>query len=364
MRYIKQLDSIRALAVLSVIVEHWLPKESKINFFVNGSMGVEVFFVLSGFLITGILINNKIKSEESPGINKISIFKNFYVRRTLRIFPIYYLAIFFLLIFHEISETNIKPNFIYFLTYTTNFYFYKIQAWDGIVSHLWSLAVEEQFYIIWPFIILLIPKKYLLHIITLFIAIGLASQHYWAKTEFDNLLVMTCFDSFGMGALLSWIIIFKPQRLNQFYKIIFVLGLLSSGLLIVELVKPMHSWFSDRTLHSIIALWIISYIMEKEQKNQLRFTFIFNNKFLLFLGKISYGIYLYHFIIPMFTVKYLKSINSNITTMESKWSFYVLYAEYFCILLLVSWLSWRLIEKPVLSLKKYFNYLSGGKQYV
>src|SRR5258706_16450661 len=103
MRYIKQLDSVRAIAVLLVIISHWIPPYYLINKIPNGGLGVDTFFVLSGFLITWILLSNRQKAEQED-ILKRSVIKNFYIRRTLRIFPIYYLVLILLLIFHSYTD--------------------------------------------------------------------------------------------------------------------------------------------------------------------------------------------------------------------------------------------------------------------
>src|ERR1700733_11280286 len=105
MTYIKQLDSLRAIAVILVIVSHWMSGDSIIGRFPTGSIGVDIFFVLSGFLISKILFDNRNKSEEL-NISKSATIKNFYIRRALRIFPIYYLTIFILLFIHKYTGTN------------------------------------------------------------------------------------------------------------------------------------------------------------------------------------------------------------------------------------------------------------------
>ena len=87
MRYIKQLDSIRAIAVLLVIISHWIHNAEMVDRPKLGEVGVNIFFVLSGFLITKILLDNTIKSEQL-NIPKSLLLKNFYIRRSLRIFPI------------------------------------------------------------------------------------------------------------------------------------------------------------------------------------------------------------------------------------------------------------------------------------
>src|SRR5688572_26501202 len=92
MNYIKQLDGLRAIAVLLVIITHWFPEGHPLNTYTSFFNGVDIFFALSGFLITRILLNNRIEAEQT-GQAKTSVLKNFFMRRTLRIFPVYYLLI-------------------------------------------------------------------------------------------------------------------------------------------------------------------------------------------------------------------------------------------------------------------------------
>jgi len=139
-RYV-QLDGLRAFAVALVIISHWLPASYFINYLPNGEIGVDLFFVLSGFLISEILI--KAKDKMSVGqLSGISIYRSFVFRRALRIFPIYYLSLAILRVLP--TPLQFKQNFFYYVTYTTNIYFYQIRHWN-FGSHLWTLAVEEQF---------------------------------------------------------------------------------------------------------------------------------------------------------------------------------------------------------------------------
>ena len=144
--YIPQLDTIRAIAVLLVIIHHWLPQDSVLNIVPNGPLGVNIFFVLSGFLITGILLREKDKAEVLKQKKK-TIFRNFYIRRSLRIFPIYYLFLFVLWVIHDPS---VQSDGTYFYTYTSNYLFYSQEFFPARTAHLWSLGVEEQFYLLWP----------------------------------------------------------------------------------------------------------------------------------------------------------------------------------------------------------------------
>lgn len=356
MGYIKQLDSLRAIAVILVIVSHWVPVKYLI--LPTGSIGVDIFFVLSGFLISKILIDNRNNANELD-IPKSSVLKKFYLRRTLRIFPIYYLTIFALLIFSTSTATNLKSSFFYFLTYTSNFYFFHHQTWDGMLSHLWSLAVEEQFYLIWPWIILFSNKKYLLHVIFIFIFIGILSQYLMRGIKMSPILTFTCFDSFGMGALLSWVISYANTQLKKFYSIISIVSIIFGFLFILGAFKYKWEIIPLRTIVSFITLWVITYIIINPNKNSFDFKYILNNRILIFLGKISYGLYLYHNIIPSTLNSKLINIYFNPLLPDLIYKKYwgqLFLLENVILLVLISWLSFVLIEKRFLNLKIYFDY--------
>ncbi|EPB6566142.1 acyltransferase family protein, partial [Pseudomonas aeruginosa] len=147
---IKGLDGLRAISVLFVIMSHaeaWQAlgiTSGAVRSALSAQTGVNIFFVLSGFLITYLLIKEK---EATGKIDIISFIK----RRALRIFPLYYLAIFFLMYMNYTGRANI-PNcsFVYALTYTINFY--PKECAYSAMSHFWSLSVEEHFYLFWPII--------------------------------------------------------------------------------------------------------------------------------------------------------------------------------------------------------------------
>ncbi len=166
--YYKYLDGYRFIAAFLVIITHWLPSYfARYNL---SKIGVDMFFVLSGFLITEILLKQK-REFDTSGIYKIhkKCF-SFYARRSLRIFPIYYLVI---MLFVLLKSPIILNNISQFLFYLSNLVIIEKNAWIGMFSHLWSLAIEEQFYVFWPILILTVPLKYLIEVILLLIATSL-----------------------------------------------------------------------------------------------------------------------------------------------------------------------------------------------
>lgn len=298
------------------------------------------------------------KAEEM-GIPKGLVFKNFYLRRALRIFPAYYFTVLIIVVLHisNIVNTGIKYELIYCITYTINFYFYALEYWGDLTTHFWTLAVEEQFYLFWPWVMLLINKKYLLHAIVGFIIIGIVSQSFITDMEFGYLPTYTCFDSFGIGALISWITIFRPQHIKKMYTIFRVLAIASLIIFIIVFINNNTIFIAtQRTLRSLMAAWVITYVIYKGETDQLKFSFLFNNSILIFIGKISYGIYLYHLFLPWDLQILDNYINKYLPESAIMYIDYIHFAENLTLLILISWLSYTYMEKPITGLKKYFDF--------
>ena len=356
MQYIKELDGLRAIALFLVVVSHWLSKNALVASLNLGQIGVSTFFVLSGFLITSILFDNRTKAEMS-GAPKIRIMFQFVVRRALRIFPIYYLFIIILFVLGDRTGTNIRSSIPYFITYMANFYFYKIRSWDGMLSHLWTLSVEEQFYLLWPWVMLFVSRRYLLFSIALFVAVGVSTGYAFADYEgFGLTLPFTCFDSFGLGALLAFVTVWYKEYLAVFCQINSVAAIICILVLIFAATSGQAMLLPNRTIQSVVALWIIAYIVYGKYVLDKSF-YLLNNNVLVYLGRISYGMYLYH--LPL---QYdYKFIDMHIVPLLpgtiAQYPEAVIFFINLLLLIIVSSLSWYLLERPILTLKRRFEYL-------
>ncbi|WP_371132682.1 acyltransferase family protein [Phenylobacterium sp.] len=200
-----QLDGVRGLAILAVIIHHFLTHNINLIFASLGTVGVQLFFVASGFLITGILV----RCRESILRNNTNIFheiKTFYIRRSIRIFPLYYISLVTLIVF---SAPDIREYALWLSTYTINLKMIDQEWMIATAAHFWSLAIEEQFYLIWPWIVLLLPFRWSLAISIFLVLAAIVTRSYYVYTWIlldygDNLgawmSTASNFDSLGIGS--------------------------------------------------------------------------------------------------------------------------------------------------------------------
>ena len=362
MKYIKGLDTVRAFAVIFVILWHWYPRapiDSTIGFLQHmvipsGETGVTLFFVLSGFLITTILL--KAKSETD---NNLGIIKNFMIRRSLRIFPIYYIFLGFLLLL----KYPIDIKFLgYFLTYTSNFLVIKEKHWVNY-THTWSLSVEEQFYLIWPWLVLYIRNDRLKYLFLSFIVGAVASvaiYHYVLHMEADPIFTTCCFDAFGIGGLYAYCNT-NPElyvRLKKYLKIALPIALaIYYAWRVVPYfgIEPKLNIF-QRTVDSVISIWIIDLVINN--KNEWVRRHILEQKFLNTIGKISYGIYLFHTCSPFVLNKLIFDPLISAAPWTERFIHNVVIGEVlqYTGLFFMCYLSFTFIENKIMKLKNRFNY--------
>lgn len=345
-KYIPGLNGIRAVAVIMVIISHRFPEHHFVNIFPLGSYGVDVFFVLSGFLISRSLFfqidNNKVISAY--------ILKSFFIRRCLRIFPIYYLLLFFMLITDGIIGNQFRANFLWYLLYGANYLNYFQDKWFGALAHFWSLSVEEQFYMFWPILILFFFKKRIFTLICLLIIIGTIFPFFFNGKV--NVLTLSCVNALGIGALLAYVEIIKPEYKNVLIKILKIVFFPILLMLYINNVFFSIPFFSERLAISVLAVSVIAYCRYKS--NTILVTHVLGNKVLDFVGIISYGVYLFHNIIPKYWVWVIKKIGWVTPATNYKFSYLEILIQT-SFIIGVSYLSWILVEKPILKLKEKIN---------
>ena len=348
--YYPQIDSIRAIAVLFVLFHHYFTQ--KVTGLVPlGEFGVDIFFTLSGFLITGILISYR--SIKSPG----TAIKKFYFRRILRIFPVYYLYIFIAVL---IFGREIPQKIIFWASiYGLNFYMIN----HGLITkyvftHFWSLAVEEQFYLVWPFIILFLPFRYLKKIIVLAILISIGFTYLNINIQLISYHPVSCMQALATGGLVKYYSLYDADKIMRFRKNLNLFLQLFISLWIctlfiydlgVKYAYPVLRIFASLST----AVVLIKIIFNLNGKRMNKFL---NSGKLQFIGRISYGIYVYHILVLALVSPIIQKLVINFTT-ESNPVRYNLYliAMPLCtgISIFVAWLSFRVIESPINRLKNY-----------
>jgi peptidoglycan/LPS O-acetylase OafA/YrhL len=352
--FIPQLDSFRFIAVSLVMLSHWLPGLI-INRVPNGVIGVMFFFVLSGYLISTNLLYAK-ESIDAGLLTRGQAFKTFYIRRTLRIFPLYYFVI---IVVFLLNSNIFNGHIVWYLAYIPNFLFFKIQSWEGVFAHLWSLGAEEQFYLIWPFLIFFIREKYFKYLFPSMIAMSvlckLCLYFYMPSNKFSEILTINCFDAFGVGASIALITV-KKKDYNFLIDKMFWVYLI--GMAVVSTIVYITGLlFLFRLSVSIASALIIL----KASKGFVGVSGkILDNSILQYFGKISYGIYIYHNFAP-WLMRCIRGKENRypipIPTFPMNWlhSPVLLMAMQFLLTIALASVSWFVIEKPILNLKKFFT---------
>ena len=200
--YNPELDTVRTAAIASVLCLHFLPRGHWINRIqMETGWGVFLFFVLSGFLITRILL--RCRAAMAAGTMTVgSSLRNFYARRFLRIFPLYYFVLF---AGTALGYAGMRAGLPWHLAYLSNVYSWRLQSFgNGPAAPFWSLSVEEQFYVFWPFLILLLPLRALPRTILGIAAAGFAIR-FWAHRprSWDTILTPACMGYLALGAYLA-----------------------------------------------------------------------------------------------------------------------------------------------------------------
>ncbi|MFL6447017.1 MAG: acyltransferase family protein [Bryobacteraceae bacterium] len=367
---LNSLDGLRGVAVLSVIAFHTLRvtgNEGLVGRAISRLQetawaGVDLFFVLSGFLITGILLD----SRDSP-----NYFRTFFARRTLRIFPLYYgvLALAIIVVPAIVGYGHLPDlyprlvaNQFWLWTYTANY----LQATGRHTlpgfGHFWSLAIEEQFYWFWPAVVYFVSGRRLFQIcvavcllspvLRLFL-IEFGGVREWAIRQYT----FTRLDTLLAGALVA-VLLREPKLLAQFRRMIIAAVGLSSVVLVVIAVRnhylPYEATETVVLGYSCLAI-LFGAVVHHLAARQGPLTQVLSSSLVRWFGRYSYGIYIFHWPIAQaygaaLEPKLAKAFGSQFYPAEFA---FVVVAS---VSAAVAFLSWHVFEVRFLRLKEYFTY--------
>jgi peptidoglycan/LPS O-acetylase OafA/YrhL len=350
MKRIRQLDAVRGVAVIMVLIHNTdiYPSLHLGLIASDGWMGVDLFFVLSGFLITGILMDSK----ESVGY-----FRNFYARRCLRIWPLYYSALLFMFaivpFIHPSEAATVfsarsSPWWAYPI-FLQNFLVPTPTQATGLLGVTWSLAIEEQFYLVWPLIVRFCSKSQLRNIATGVICVSPVLRYYLAHHGVDIYSNTFCrLDGLMAGALLAIFVRSNGFVPSRFLKAVWLALIVFTSLALV-IEKLDARWIGL----SFVALASASFVYLALFSEQRPFKAILTNRALVYTGTISYGIYL------------LEKIPVDIVKMLHLEKYALLAFPATAVATIgMAVLSWNLLERPFLSLKRLFERKATSKTHM
>jgi peptidoglycan/LPS O-acetylase OafA/YrhL len=309
------LEGLRGVAIIAVIIFHNFPYGNSLF----GWLGVDLFFVLSGFLITGILMKSL---TADPGL---SFFRKFYIRRALRIFPLYYLFLFAFLFllpalgFFKADVRDYQEHSLWFIFYLQNWLFTNnFPETSNCLNHFWSLAVEEQYYIFWPIVIFVLRKpKYLIIFLIGFLILlfGLRSTLWsaqYSNFNYTTFYIFTRFDGICVGSLIALIVLLKKDFLRYHtFTIIISLAFLNFIFYFFNLSAnlPYLAFIGYTTFAAMFGILVY----ELSYGSSIFLKKIFEFALLRFLGKISYGLYMFHWPVHYFLQKPLEVFFEELT---------------------------------------------------
>jgi len=341
---IDQVDGLRAVAILTVLAHHlglhlpgWLDW---------GPLGVRLFFVLSGYFITISLWKLMAANEgRRLGVSLVV----FHSRRFIRVLPALYLS---LAIGALIGLPEVREAIGFHLSFLSNFYVATVGYWPPAVSHLWSLSVQEQFYLLWPILIFLVPKRYFLAALVVCVGIAfsfrIGSIFGETSSVFRWVMLPAALDSFAAGSLVAWCWVNRREWFERSGILFLGLGSIAIACFAfartlryqgdayqVAFIEIFEAVFLSWLLAGTLAGWpgLIGRVM--------------SSPWLCYVGRISFGIYLYHILVAIV----LEPVVRGFLPGEDEFSNVVRVGILAAVSIGVASLSWHFFEKPISRLR-------------
>jgi peptidoglycan/LPS O-acetylase OafA/YrhL len=367
------LDGLRGLAIALVLVNNNFPERLTaprldviaVHLSRFGWIGVDLFFVLSGYLITGILFDTK----GGPGY-----FRNFYARRVLRIFPLYYAVLF--VVFVIVPHTHLATADQLRRLHQQRWYYWLYMANLGTMihgntafntGHFWSLAVEEQFYLIWPLVVLLFDRRRLIGVCLVVMAASFVLRAVWLFHGLSSTWVYegTPFrvDGLAVGAMVA-LIMRRPGGAEWLARWAWPVGRVA-----LPLGVALVAWFEmTHTTAGNFGVQVFGYpalafgfgallVRCLDARPESRLARTFDSRSMRFLGRYSYAVYVLHPFVLLFLNEMVPWTFTPPLVLGSHVPVGILVIPLVTLITLpLALLSWNLLEKRFLALKRYFPY--------
>lgn len=350
--HFKGLNGIRAIAAVGVMLAHILGDlgqfglkklPSSLNI---ASLGVTMFFTLSGFLITYLLLKEKAANEK----NQINI-SNFYIRRILRIWPLYFLYVFLCILTYWYFSIDFEAKMLFFYFFLLANVPLIIEQTLPFIGHLWSVAVEEQFYLFWPWFSKIDTKKLLFYTLLLtFSLILLKDVSYVLSNKFALKLPLITFTTTRfycmlIGCIAAILFVQKSVWIDRLTNKYVAIGAWLILFLAIINKFQISSALIDHEIISIVTVIVIlTQITEKNKIVNL------DNKVLDFFGKISYGIYVYHPILIFLSIQFLGKFQKDIFI-----NYLFVFSLIFSLTIFLSYFSFHIFENKFIKMKDKFS---------
>jgi peptidoglycan/LPS O-acetylase OafA/YrhL len=341
-----QLDALRGVAVSMVVLHHWTKWGPGIGL---GNVGVQLFFVLSGFLITKILLGFRDRYAAAD-LSLGEILGSFHLSRISRIWPVALLTLSF--VFAAGDRFEHRDAMLWHALFASNVLFFERGEFHSTLSHFWSLAVEQQFYLVWPLVVLYVPARRFEAVILALVALAPVSRFALYGAGFThfaqyNLLPFANLDSLGLGALVAqWSRLPSTNAAPRWRLLRWTAAATVGGLVVLwSSIGANIAANPEQTLYAVAFAWLIAAAHAGIAGPIGR---LLSWPPLIGLGVISYGVYAYHMFAPRFVGAALRALSAP----EAFQSGVPLFLFSATAALTAAVMSWSLMERPVLSWRR------------
>jgi peptidoglycan/LPS O-acetylase OafA/YrhL len=344
-RHVSAFDGVRALAIIEVFLYHAFSAHKTYGRYAAvrlGHLGVEAFFVLSGFLITIRLL----ALVERDDLSHAARWRQFLVRRCLRIVPLYYATLLLLALFGTACGFAVRPlAWPFYFTYSANVLIFTNRGWVGAGGHFWSLCVEEQFYLIFPALVFAVPRRVLLVIAAVAIVVTFIARLAFANaTGFGAwawVLTPMHFDTLGAGIGAATLVASGAYSNGRCARSLDALGLAAAVAFLAIVVAVPSSPIANAALPTLLALAAGPLLAALWTKRFWPIAQLLSIRPVVWLGKISYGVYVFHLFFIVALWRYRSDWLPPIALVRG--------ALAFTLSIACAAVSWRYFERPILA---------------